>query len=417
MGTFNEYFNNLLQNVKILSPSIVTNEVRKEVSKNPDVIVWLGKIGFSTRPHYLTSLCYFLKCVGIENPTELLDLKMHENVRRRFFPAERLVEYWQSFAHQAHIKANREKRILDSIRSYFKYNRVQLLQIKCSYKPKPKSQISDDDLCRFREVLDWRNTILFDFLLSVPLRDGQFQICQNCLRDFFPKWQHILTFPEIKHYSPFVIQPEKGHENNKYPQEFMQVCFLTETTAKGLNVYREIKERELAKKLKPEDYIFTHIKSCDSRYHSSKHITPIQQAQVQNIFLFAQRKTSIRIYPHLIRAWVNSRLASCGIDKQIRDIYLGHVSVQNQEEGYILQMLPKWRETFQKAKAVESLDLVQGIIGPMELQDKLLQMEDQRREIERLKNELSRLNMTQEEIDNLRWLLEKVKNGKVIIKE
>jgi hypothetical protein len=415
--TFDSYFNRLLQSVKVLPTSVVTNEIRESVRVNQDVSIWLGKVGYASRHGYLTLLCFFLKCVNIENPTELLDLKTYENVRQRFFPAERLVEYWQSLLRQKGVPAHLEKRVLTAVRSFFKYNRVPLLQITCSYRAKEKPSISDDDLCKFREALDWRDTILFDFLVSVPLRRGQFQICPNCKRDFFPKWKHILTFPDIQPYSPFVIKPEKGHESENYPEGFMQICFLTGTAAKGLNIYRAFKESELDKSMKPDDYIFTHKQNFVVRHNARKHITPIGKTQVWQIFKAAQEKTGLRVYPHYLRSWDNVRLAACGIDKQLRDIYLGHATVVSEEEGYILQMIPKWQETFKKARAIESLDLVQGIISPMELQTKLMQLEDQQTEIARLRAELGRFNMTEEDIDNLRWLLEKVKRGKVVVKE
>ena len=402
---FSKYYSSILQNIKIEPISAIMKEFRANVAKNPDVEIWLGKVGYSTRPEYLLSLSYFLKCVGIQDPTELLDIKTHEDIKRRFFPAERLVEVWHAKAKIQGVKEHRQKKVLDAIRSFFKYSRVPLIQIKSSYKPRPKDPLSDDELRKFRETLSWRDTILYDFLFSVPLRDGQFQVCPNCGRDFHPKWKNILTFPTIAPYSPFMTTPQKGHENTKYPEGLMQVCFLTETAAKDLNMLRDLKEKQLDRRLRPDDYIFTYMKNVRG---GSKHVTPIAKFEVQDVFEKAQDRTGIRIYPHLIRAWVNTRLATCGIDKQLRDIYLGHC-VQANEEGYIMQMLTKWRETFQRTKAIESLDIVLGVIGPQEFEAKLMQVEEQRREIERLKSELTKFNLNEEDMENLRWLLEQIK--------
>lgn len=408
---FKEDYDSLLQNIKIMPTPTVAKTFQNTVSKNPDVTIWLGKVGYATRPGYLHGLCYFLKCVNINDPTVLLDLKTHENVKKRFFPAERLIETWQSKAHLAQVKAHAEKKVLDAVRSFFKYNRVPLIQIKCSYRPKPKTEIADDELRTFREALSPIDTTLFDFLTSVPLRDGQFQTCPNCRRDFHPRWQNIQTYPEIEPYSPFIIAPEKGHENDKYPEGLKQVCFLTETAAKGLTTLRALKEKQLAREIQPNEYIFTY--SRNMLPNGRKNITPINKGEVQGTFWNAQQKTGVHVYPHLLRAWVNTRLATCGIDKQLRDIYLGHMGVQNQEEGYVMQMLPKWRETLKKAHAIESLDLVQGIVSPAELQDKLARIDEQQREIQRLKSDIEASKLSEEQMAMIRLLTEKLKQGKI----
>jgi hypothetical protein len=407
---FKEDYDSLLQNIKIMPISAVSKTFRKIISNNPDVTVWLGKVGYATRPGYLCELCYFLKCVGIKDPTVLLDLKTHENVKKRFFPAERLVETWQSKAHLAQVKAHVEKKVLDAVRSFFKFNRVSLVQIKCSYRPKPKTEVSDEELRTFREALSPVDTVLFDFLLSVPLRDGQFQTCPNCGRDFHPRWQNIQTYPKIEPYSSFIIAPEKGHENNKYPEGLKQVCFLTETAAKGLITLRALKEKQLARIIQPDEYIFTYSRNIRK---GQKNITPKGQITVQSMFWNAQQKTGIHVYSHLLRTWVNTRLGTCGIDKQIRDIYLGHMSVQNEEEGYVMQMLPKWREALKKAHAIESLDLVQGIISPAELQDKLTRIDEQQREIQSLKSEIDASKLSKEQLEMISWFTEKLKQHKV----
>jgi len=409
---FKEDYDRLLQNIKIIPEFATAKTFQKAITANPDVTVWLGKVGYATRPAYLSGICYFLKCVDISDPTVLLDLKTHENVKKRFFPAERLVETWQSKAHLAQVKPHAEKKVLDSVRSFFKYNRVPLIQIKCSYRPKPKTEVTDDQFRTFREALSAKDTILFDFLTSVPLRDGQFQTCPHCKRDFHPRWQNIQTYPIIEPYSPFIITPEKGHENNKYPEGLKQVCFLTETAAKGLNTLRALKMKQLGRDLNPGEYIFTYSRNMPN---GQKNIAPVNKVEIQGVFWKAQQKTGLHVYAHLMRAWVNTRLGTCGIDKQLRDIYLGHMGVQNSEEGYIMQMLPKWRETLKKAHAIESLDLVQGIVSPAELQDKLTRIDEQEREIQRLKSDVDTMKLSRDEMAMIRMLSEKLRQGKIKI--
>ena len=385
----------------------VTEEFKQIVSRNPDVALWLGKVGFSTRPHYLTSLCYFLKCVNIENPSTFLDLKTEENPKQRFFPAERLVETWQAEAHVNGISSAKIKKIIDAIRSFFKHNRIPLLQIKCTYKPKSKQSICDDDLCKFREGFNWYGKFLFDFMLSAPIRDGQFQRCPNCGEEFFPRWRNITTFPVIEAYSPFIIRPQKGHESSQYDQGLLQVCFLTETAAKSLNIYRDLKQRVLGRELKSNEYIFTHQKS----HRGEKHIAPVAKMDVVFFFQQAKERTGIKVYPHLLRSWVNSILASRGIEKQLRDLYLGHSSAY--EEGYIMQLLPQWQNTFRQAKAMEHLDIIGGFISTFDIEEKLLQIEEQQKEIQKLKEQLDKRRLTEEEEENLKWLLEQYKQGKL----
>jgi hypothetical protein len=396
-----ETANTLLSDVGILDlKTVVTDDLKRQILMNGDVVVWLGKVGYSTRPHYLTSLCYFLKCVDLQNPSALLDLKCQEDIKRRLFPAERLVEVWQTLAAQQGLSPSRIKKTLDAIRSFFKHNRIPLIQVTCTYKPKAKKDLSDEDLRKFREGFNWFGKVLFDFLLSVPIRDGQFQKCPNCGVEFYPRWSNITTFPVIEAYSPFMIKPQKGHESNGYPEGLMQVCFLTETAAKSLRMLKEIKEKALARALGPDEYIFTHQKS----HRGERHIAPTTKGDVTFFFQEAEQRTGVKLSPHVLRSYVNSVLASRGIDKQLRDLYLGHTCAY--EMGYIMQLLPKWRQAFHEARAMEHLDIVAGSLTASDIEDKLLQIQDQQREISRLK----------EEVRSLETLRSLVKKGKVEIK-
>ena len=387
--------------------TVVTREFKTQVAAHPDVILWLGKVGYKTRPGYLTNLCYYLKCVGIEDPGALLDLKGTEDPKRRYFPAERLAETWHALA-RASLSDAQIKKVLDAVRSFYKRNRVQLIDVQCSYKPRARGEISDEQLRTFRESFNWVGKILFDFLLSVPVRDGQFQRCKNCGQEFFPRWRDIKTYPKIEAYSPFTIKPEKGHESDQYPEGLMQVCFLTESAARSLNLYREIKQRALGRDLNPEEFIFTHQKS----HLGTKHLAPITQPTVESFFQGAAERSHQEISPHTLRAWVNSVLMTRGIEKTLRDLYLGHTC--SYEMGYIMQLIPKWQQTFREAKAMEHLDLQGSMLSQSELESKLLRLEEQEEEIRKLRSELHEV-VNEEDLKAFRQFSRLIQEGKVKI--
>jgi len=371
----------------------------------------LAKIGRATAPGYLISICHFLKCVNVSDPAKLLDLKGYESIKRRFFPAEKLVETWQAKARKEGLADALIKRRLDAVRSFFKHNRIPLVQVTCAYKPKQKQPLTDEDIRRFREGFNWFGKILFDFLLSAPLRDGQFQHCPYCKRDFYPQWSHIRTYPNIHAYSPVIIKPQKGHENNKYPDGLMQVCYLTETAANGLNAYRDFKEKALGRKLSPEEPIFTHQKNIKGK----RHITPIGQRDIICIFRNVRIKTGVNIYPHLLRTWANSILATRGIEKQLRDLYLGHVCAYDQ--GYVMQLLTKWQQTFMQAKAMEHLDPIGAVVTTEDLEAKLMKLEDQEKTIRKLREEIEAKTIGQEDLETLKLLAKMARNGEIAIKQ
>jgi hypothetical protein len=342
--------------VEILDGFGSSNEFKATVQLNSDVRSWLGKVGFKTKPRYVVALCYFMRCVSVDDPSWLLNLKGFDDPRKRFYPAEQLLEYWLLLAKEKKLEAYKIKNVMDAVRSFYKRNRVRLIDVSYAYKPREKPSINREDLLRFRESMTWWGRIVLDFMVSVPVRDGQFQVCPNCGRDFHPKWQHILTYPRIEEYAPFVIAPEKGHESNNYPSALRQVCFLTKTVSDQLNSYRAYKERMLGRQLKPTEYIFTY--SQHSRIGEFC-VSPIKKDAVKMLFYNTQPKAGIRIYPHLIRSYVNSVLSAQGIDKMVRDIYLGHLQrIQIQDEGYILQMIPLWQQRFRETHALEALDLL-----------------------------------------------------------
>lgn len=378
-----------VQNRVVILDRLVTDEEKVVLQANQDVSIWLGKVGYATRPAYVTDLCYFLACVGIQNPTELLDLKCQEDIRRRYFPAERLVETWIGLARQKGMTASKIKKIIDAVRSFFKHNRVPLVQVRAPYKPRLKDSLTDEDLRRFRTGFNWYGAILFDFLQSVPLRVGQFQRCPNCGQEFYPRWRDIEGYPKIEAYSAFTIRPQKGHENDNYKQGLMQVCFLTQTAAASLNTYRDYKERILGRPLGPDEYIFTHQKS----HRGLKHVAPVSKENITFFFQQAEKRTGVHLSPHTLRAYANSVLASRRIDKMVRDIFLGHTCAY--EQGYIIQMIPKWRQDLREVRAMENLDLAGEV---------------------RTKDVFGR-DVSEEDAKTMVWLLEKFKKGKCHVED
>jgi hypothetical protein len=369
------------EGVKLLSVNLprgklvqVSKQVLQDVAKHPEVASWLDKVGYMTRPGYLRGLCFYMECVGLRDPGALLDLKGTEDVKRRYFPAEQLAESWASEATKHGLTSAQIKKTLDAVRSFYKRNRVELVNVSYTYKPRAKDEFTEDDLKALRESFNWVGKILFDFLLSVPLRDGQFQKCPHCGESFFPMWKNIIGFPLIEAYSPFVIKPEKGHESSQYPAGLMQVCFLTASAATSLNNYRDIKERALGRKLNPDEYIFTHQKS----HLGPKHVAPITRPTVESFFQDAGQRSGRVLSPHKLRSWCNSILISRGIEKSLRDLYLGHTAtVQSTEQGYCLNMVSKWRETFQEAKAMEHLDLTGNTMSTFEVADRFAELEEE----------------------------------------
>ena len=343
----------LKQTVKVLDGWSSTPEFRAKVQLNSDVRVWLSKMGHETQPNYLRGLCYFLKCVGFNDPATLLDLKKHDDPKSRFYPAERLVEWWIMLAKEKRLGQAKLVKTMVAVRSFYKHSRAQLINITVGrYKPKPKPSLGAEELLRFRDALNWQHRILFDFLISVPVRDGQFQTCPHCNVDFSPKWRHIQSYPTIEAYSAFVITPEKGHASGRYKAELKQVCFLTETLARELRYYKKFKEKALGRKIKPDEPIFTLTRNYRNKV---MYETPLRKGAIKSLFFDTQHITGLRVYPHLIRSWVNSVLAAQGIDKQLRDIYLGHSL--HYEQGYIMHLIPLWRQTFMERHALEALDV------------------------------------------------------------
>jgi len=347
--------------------------------------------------------------VQLDNPSSLLDLKSQEDRKNRLFPAEQLVEDWILLAKEKGVNSSKRKGIVDAVRSFYKHNRVPLIEVKAPYKPKPKEALSDEDLRQFREALSFYGKILFDFLLSVPLREGQFQQCKHCGESFYPRWRHITTYPRIEAYSPFIIWPQKGHENENYHASLRQVCFLTETVAKELNMYRNIKEKALGRKLEPQEYIFTHQKNIEG----IAHITPIAKEMVVSTFWRAYELTGIKISPHTPRSWINSILASRGIDKQLRDLYLGHSCAY--EEGYIMQLIPQWQHTFKQTRAMEHLDIMGNVLSAFDVESMQLQIEEQRQKIQHLTERLNATNIAPGDFETVKTLIENIKTGKIKI--
>ena len=286
-------FEKILNRVRVLErKDAVSNEDLKQLALNPDIMSWLGNLAATSHNKYLRTMGYFLKCVQM-NPTELLDLKLSQNPNLRFYPAEKLLEAWRDIAKKQKVPHSVISIVVTTVKSYFSNNRTPIVKVKFVYKPKIKEAPSLDQLMRLREGFFSGSKLYFDFFLSVPVRDGQFQICPSCGEDFFPRWRHILTFPKIEPYSPFVIKPEKGHESDNYREDLRQVCFLTPTIAMELNMMRDIEEKVLGRPLRRS--IFSRINtqeqswSLASAWNSicdasrSPHDLSVFQDQLENV--------------------------------------------------------------------------------------------------------------------------------------
>lgn len=329
----------------------------KKLALNSDIKGWLGNVVATSQNIYKRNIGYFLKCVQL-NPTELLDLKLSQNQNLRFYPAEKLLEAWRDMAKEQKMPRSVISSVVTTVKSYFSNSRTPLVKVKYTYKPKIKEAPSVDQLTMFREGFTFHSKLYFDFFLSVPVRDGQFQICPTCGEDFFPKWQNILTFPKIERYSPFVIKPEKGHESEYYREDLRQVSFLTHTLAMELNMIRNIEEKVLKRPLRKEEYIFTH------QYTRSKvgpwgvpgiqYVSPVVRHTIYQLFRTAAGRSGFYMKPHDMRAYTSSILGSCGINERLCDLYLGHDC--GYKLSYVMQMVPIWQETFRKAQALETLD-------------------------------------------------------------
>lgn len=386
-----EAFKIILQSVRAYPfAGSMTSEDKEFVEKNPDVNAWLKHIGFSSREIYLVNMVYYTKCTKL-NPSALLDLKLSEDPKIRYYPAERLMENWIDLAEKAKLSNSRIFNVLASVRSFYLHNWVPLRRIYHTYCPPEKPEFDESNLLKFREGFDFWGKPLFDFLLAVPLRDGQFQRCPHCNTDFFPRWRHIITYPKIVPYSPFVIRPFKEHEKPR--KKLMQVCFLSASAALGLNTMRSQRENELGRPLLRDEFIFTH--HVNSR-KGIMNITPFGKANIYGIFRRAGINTGERgITPHRLRDWDNAILSTRGIDKQIRDIYLGHSTAY--EMRYILQMVPKWRTTLIKAKALEHMD----VVPPPPKLDKIKEL-------------VERLDLTEDEFELFKKILKKGKDAGLI---
>jgi hypothetical protein len=348
----------ILNRVRVLKREGLVNNVElQQLALNPDVRSWLGNVVAKSQDIYLRHMAYFLKCVQM-NPTELLDLKLSQNPNLRFYPAEKLLEAWRDLAKEKKVTRSMISIVITTVKSYFSNSRTPLVKVKFVYKPKIKEAPPPNHLFKFREGFTYSGKPYFDFFLSVPVRDGQFQICPSCGEDFFPKWQNILTFPKIEPYSPFVIKPEKGHESENYRDDLRQVCFLTHTLALELNMMRDIEEKALGRPLRGEEYIFTHqYDRCSVgpwKIPGVKFVTPVVRHTIYQYFRTAGKHSGCYMKPQDVRAYTSSILGSCGINQRLCELYLGHDI--GYKLSYVMNMVPTWQETFKKAKALETLD-------------------------------------------------------------
>ena len=212
-------------------------------------------------------------------------------------------------AKQKGLSRTKISRCLTVVSSFFTHNRAPLVEVTFAYKPKPHPPLDEKQPRKFRDKgFNQYGKVLFDFLLSVSIRVGQFRRCRNCGEEFYPRWRDIMTFPKIETYSPFMIKTEKGHESERYPNGLSQVCFLTKSAAEGLNWLRQFKEEELGRKIRKDEYIFTYQQD-----HIGKaHIAPTTIHAVQAIFRDAEDQTGVHATPNILRSWTNTILATRG---------------------------------------------------------------------------------------------------------
>jgi hypothetical protein len=277
---FKNGYRKLLTETHIVNGYGSPQELKVLVLINPEVKIWLSKLSPKTHRGYIDGFLFFLRCINVDNPSSLLDLKGYEDIKARFFPAEQLLDYWILIAKEKKVPAYRIKKVVDAVRSFFMHSRVELHKVSFTYKPKDKPALSREDLLHFRDNMTAHGRRIFDFLLSVPLRDGQFSICKHCGKDFNPRWRHIVDFPKIEPYSAFVIQPEKGHESPRYSQNLAQVCFLTQSAATQLQAVKALREKAIGRPMTGEDYIFTY--SQDKPY-GERMSTPLTGPAVKMI--------------------------------------------------------------------------------------------------------------------------------------
>jgi hypothetical protein len=346
-------FSEILHKIRILeyAGSIKKTDIQ-QLSLNSDVTLWLEGHSWLTRDHYIRVLGYYCKCVGL-GPSQLLDLKLSEDPKRRFYPAEILLETWIKMAKERQVTPSYIANVQNTVMSFYSLSRVRLKKVRTFvYKPNPKPNATIERVLKFRTGMNFYGQILNDFLISVPLRSGQFTQCKNCGQIFFPRWSNIETFPKIEPYSAFIIKPEKGHESERYANELAQVCYLTKSAAAGLNRLRDLKEEMLERPLRADEFIFTH----QINLSGITHVTPITREGIRVINTTARKKTGEYINQHLYRSLANAILASRGIEKQLRDMYLGHTC--SYDMNYILQLLPQWKKIFRDTGALEALDIV-----------------------------------------------------------
>ncbi len=345
-------FQKILRGIQVFDyAGLLSREDLYQTSLDPDVSSWLSKLGQRSQTHYLRFLCYYSKSVRL-SPAELLNLKLSEDPKHRYFPAEKLMETWIVKAKQDGQTSSTINNTLGAVRSFHLHSRAPLLKIVFVYRPQRKSPLQVDQILKLRGGFNFYGKVIYDFLLSVPLRSGQFTHCAACGEDYFPRWRNITTFPKIEPYSPFVIRPHKGHDSERYSQDLMQVCYLTQTVAAELNELRDLKETLLERPLQPDEYIFTY--QINSK--GAEHIAPVTREAIRVIFRTARKKTGVYINPQLFRTWVNVTLSSKGVDKLLRDLYLGHTC--HYEMGYVMQLVNDWQRSFREKKALEALDIV-----------------------------------------------------------
>ena len=82
--------------------------------------------------------------------------------------------------------------------------------------------------------------------------------------------------------------------------------------------------------------------------------------------------------------------------------------------GYVMQLVPQWQKTFKENKALEHLDITDNSIVA-DYESMTIRIEQQDKEIQRLRSELADRTISKEDEKSILDLLQKYREGKVKI--
>lgn len=80
-----------------------------------------------------------------------------------------------------------------------------------------------------------------------------------------------------------------------------------------------------------------------------------------------------------------------------------------------MQLIPKWQQAFKEAKVMEHLDIMGNVLSAFDVESMQLQIEEQRQKIQQLTERLNATNITPEDFQTVKTLLEELNTGKIKI--